>query len=269
MTVISTYFDFDDDNGAFSRLARVFEYSVRTNMPQSTLILHRQPSPPIGDVQKNRIANHRKLLWWVEQALEQTSPFILIDTDTVVLRDLTEVFARKDAPTDIAVCAHKTRIMNISDVEGKLRHKLLFSPFNAGVVFCNPTPATHTLLKAWVAADEKLLTDPELHQKYIPTYNGMNQASLGYLIEHPNEFDLDNEGPDLSFLPAELFNVSSIVEWAQFDPDSAYVLHIKGALRKAVFGATITNVPVEVKEGFIRCGQTFLEYEKEMETNQK
>lgn len=270
MTIISTYFDYEHD-GAFSRLAKTFEYSVRKHMPAANLILERQEAPPLNGVQKNRVANHEKLRWWVEQAKKQTGRFILLDTDTILLGDLNDAFTYETEEgrplKDLALCRHKTRFYNIyspPDENGKqtLMQELYIAPFNGGAVYCNPTEQTFSLLDAWLAADEKLLKDPELHSRYIPKYNGMNQSSLGYVIENPTEMGIKDV--DIALLPAELFNVSSLVEWGHFKGDEEYLLHIKAALRKAISGKTIQGVPNEIVDGFVSCGRTFLSLENAM-----
>lgn len=272
MTIISTYFDYEH-NGSFSRLAKTFEYSVRKQMPKANLILEQQEAPPLNGVQKNRVANHEKLRFWVEQAKKQTGRFILLDTDTILLKDLEDAFTHENEDEngrplkDLALCRHKTRFYNIyspPDENGKqtLIQELYIAPFNGGAIYCNPTEETFSLLDAWLAADEKLLNDPELHQRYIPKYNGMNQSALGYVIENPTEMGIKDV--DIALLPAELFNVSSLVEWGHFTGEDEYLLHIKAALRKVVSGKTIQGVPNEIVDGFVRCGKAFLELENEM-----
>lgn len=273
MTVISTYFDFPSD-GTFTRLAKVFSYSIKKHMPAAELILNRQDPPELGSVKKNRIANHEKLVWWAEQAKKQTGRFVLLDTDTIALGDLEDAFDFAPEQTgkikDIGLCRHKTRFYDVysqgyQTAEGlrkDLIQQLYIAPFNGGAIYCNPTPETFALLDAWVRADEKLLRDPALHERYIPRYNGMNQSSFGYLLENPKEAGVSNV--DISLLPAELFNVSSLIEWGAFTGETEYLLHIKAALRKAVGGATIEGVPSELAPGFVRCGRAFLELEHEM-----
>jgi hypothetical protein len=157
-------------------------------------------------------ANTYKLDHWcqvVQDAADGTE-LLLIDTDTLILRPLDDVWAQ---PFDLAYTVRPARF-----------------PFNGGVVFLRVSAATRAFVLRWRDENRRLFRDKAAHQIERRKYGGINQAAFGALLERGEATDLR-----IVRLPCAEWNCEDST-WASFDPAVTRILHVKSMLRKAVLG---------------------------------
>jgi hypothetical protein len=209
MRLLSAYFDKDGSDGMYARCLKVWEYSAQQNSGAVAVdvIDIEQPKAPGGD-QYLFAANHAKLKVWRDYVREHDDDVVLMDCDTMVLRDLTHVF--KDYKFDVAVTTR--------DSNTRLT-------INGGVVFVRNTKAAERIMDLWYERDTELRADRKLHERFRSKYGGMNQSSYGYMISK-------NVPGTIIELPCSKYNQ---VEWWVSRKIKPCVVHIKSELRHAVF----------------------------------
>jgi hypothetical protein len=134
---------------------------------------------------------------------------LLVDSDTAVTGSLDELWAH---PFDVAITT---------------RPKGSRFPLNAGVVAVRVSPATRAFMDEWLREDREMLAHPARLRPWRQRYGGQNQASLGAVLER------GGHGLDVARIPCEVWNAEDD-SWHTFGPDTR-ILHVKGALRLAVF----------------------------------
>lgn len=214
----SCYFAHDRDQ-TFDRLAHVLRitaeqhcagWSIRVDRLASRQ-LERPGASPV------HVANTEKLDVWHRLVTEAPDgeQILFLDTDTAIFRALDDVW---DRPFDMAYTT-KTGSM---------------FPFNAGVLFVRVSDPVRAFFQAWVDENRKMLHDQTYHTRWRRLYGGMNQAALGALLKRPRAITLLE-------LPCAEWNCEESA-WATFDPARTRILHLKGMLRRAVFGRYLRNV---------------------------
>lgn len=199
----------------FVRLARVLERSARTHCPTWSIVIERL-APPVrrGHApDSSALANTVKLETWNRdvQAAPDGARLLLLDVDTVILRPLDPLW---DRPFDVAY-AERAGV------------KL---PLNGGVIAVRVSDAVRRFFADWTAANARMLTDRTLHQLWKRKYGGLNQAALGFVLEEG--------GHALTWgrLPCVEWNCEDST-WSAFDPAVTRIVHLKSALRQAIFGS--------------------------------
>lgn len=157
--------------------------------------------PNIGDQVPGYYFNHAKLSAWVEAVQGDT---ILIDCDMLCISDISDGFGT---------------VHHIGITE-----KRSGSPINAGVVFVRDNPLSRAFLEKWIEVDGKMLHDPAFHSTYWKVYRGMNQSSLGWMIEN-------GYNDIVTRLPCNTYNLCD-GEWENWRESK--MIHIKGFLRQKV-----------------------------------
>lgn len=215
MRLASCYFEVDPAaGGKWGRLARVLEASAREQLPGWQLTVERLPLVVTADDanQRTAIANSAKLAWWADQvaAAPDGAELLLIDADTLIRRPLEDVWR---LPFDLAY--------TVKPAGRRFR-------FNAGVVFLRVGPAVRAFFALWRQVNDRMLADRALHEQWKYRHGGINQAALGYLLEHAP--------------PAFALRELACLEWncedetlPAFDPSLTRILHVKGPLRMACF----------------------------------
>ncbi len=226
MKIISVYFDRTPGRD-YRRLAKVFEKSVRANMPDADLHLIEMKTPKDTPTRVHWANNSYKLDRWFKEAMPITENTILCDCDMLVLKDLSPAF---DYDFDVA----------------ETWRTMADTPVNGGMIFLKPTPGAHNWLTAFHKADRLLRVNPALHGIYKSKYTGMNQASMGMVREKGGNFKL-------IALPCREFNACND-DWPDIG-EHTRAIHIKGELRKSLFG----TLPVEPE--WKRAYNLFLEWE--------
>jgi hypothetical protein len=210
--LVSCYFG-QGYQGQWPRLARVLAHTASQQCSGWRTEI-RALAPPLRApaVDESAVANTQKLEHWC--ACLQHEPdgarVLLIDADTLILRPLDEVW---DQPFDLAVTA---------------RPSTARLPLNAGVIFVRVSPTSRAFLETWCATNRRLLADPIERRVWRLRYGGMNQAALGCVLES------GSAGVELLRLPCQEWNCEDTT-WGAFDATTR-ILHIKSALRRAVFG---------------------------------
>lgn len=205
------------DNPQFTRLAQVLEFTARRHCPGWSVEVYRiEPVPrrsPLGVA--SHAFNTMKMDAWRDAiaASQDGDQVLLIDADTMILRPLDDVW---EWPFDIAYTVKQAQIF----------------PFNSGVVFVRVTPAARAFVDAWQVENARLLDAPAEHQRWRSRYGGCNQAALGAMLESGM---IDRLGLQMLKIPCAEWNCEDS-SWTRFDPERTRIVHIKSALRRAVFG---------------------------------
>lgn len=200
--------------GPFARMAEVLEYSAAAHCAAWQRSVVRLP------VEVRRCAsgieshghNSLKLDHWAAavEAAADGDELLLIDADTLILRSLDDAW---DAPFDLAYTVKADRF-----------------PFNLGVVFLRVSPATRAFMRRWLGENRALFAQPGDHRAWRVRWGGINQAAFGRLLEGGALASLQ-----LRSLSCAEWNCEESA-WATFDPGVTRIVHIKGELRRCLFG---------------------------------
>jgi hypothetical protein len=208
MKIITVQFDFEGTMD-YTRLLRVFEKSAARYMPNAKFISHRIPAPkvPVNVSHTHFTSNTVKLEIWKEEMDRADEPIVFADCDMLATGDLSTVF-EKDF--DVA----------LTDRYGQKY------PINGGMVYAKPNDRAREFLALWAQANRRLYEDPQEHKIWRDKYAGMNQASLGFVLE---KYKFDAK---VIQIPCSRWNACD-ADWVNFDED-VKVCHIKGRMRRAV-----------------------------------
>jgi hypothetical protein len=204
------------DNPQFARMARVLEFTGRRHCPDWSIEVERiVPAPrhsPLGI--PSHAHNTMKMDVWTMAiaASEDGDRVLLIDSDTMILRPLDDVWAQD---FDLAYTV-------------KLTERF---PFNSGVVFLRVGPAVRRFADAWQQENARLLDHPQEHQRWRAKFGGINQAALGAMLTQGLVAEL---GLRIVQLPCREWNCED-TSWGAFTPTTR-IVHLKSALRRAIFG---------------------------------
>lgn len=222
MRLVSVLFPEPDPRrrGVYERLARALTRSAAANSPATSLdLIHPDPEHERlaalwrrgHDPQRDSlIANTRKLEIWQEavEAAPAGEVLGLLDCDLLILGDLSEIELLR------------------FDVAYTSRPAAAPYPLNAGVFFIRVSERSRGFLADWRALNSRMLTDPRLHEPARQRFGGINQASLGILLERA--------GVDALALPCVTWNCED-ASWLSFGPRTR-IVHVKSQLRQACFG---------------------------------
>lgn len=215
----ASYFN-AEPGGRWARLARVLAHSAATHCPAWARRIEAITPAPLTSALgiPSHVHNTQKMAAWAEAVdrAPEGAELLLIDADTVILRPLDDVW---DRIVDVGYTTKASRF-----------------PFNSGVVFLRVSPRTRAFVRAWLDENIRMLGDKTHHVVWRQQYGGINQAALGYM--------LTQRPPALQMLelPCAEWNCED-ASWPAFDPAVTRILHIKGALRRALFpGAPVRAV---------------------------
>lgn len=251
MKLLSVVFQHPERKTDYIRMVSVLRRSVAVNSPSTPLqVLQPEIDTKLRTIHAQAtegsrhsfLANTQKLRLWQEavEALEDGDVLALMDADTVVLRDLS---AATDIPFDVAY--------TIRPESSKL-------PFNAGVVLVRGNDRARTFFRRWRDINDAMLVDPNYHEKFRRKFGGINQASLGALIEDPGDLDLVR-------LPCEEWN-SVDQTWHLYDPDTTRIAHVKGDLRRLCLGLTDKRVTAAVALAVRPLWERWKHFDQPLET---
>lgn len=216
--IISCYFAGPGTGERWPRMARVFAHSARMYCPDWQLALTKLSAPKRRFNQsENHSANTLKLEHWCEAiaACADGDEVLLIDADTFIVRPLDDVW---QLPFDVAIT---------------VRPPTYPMPLNAGVVFVRVTSQARAFMAEWLDANGRMCADRALQARYRK-YQGINQRALGMLIEQGAVYPTP--------LPCAEWNCEDS-SWQAFDPSFTRIVHVKSALREAVFPSTYARPP--------------------------
>lgn len=235
MTFVTTHFEQPGMQSDYTRLYKVFEYSVRLNVPTAKLVnLTVEPKQVPRGLTASLQANHDKMLAWAEFVDTADDDLVLIDCDMLVMRDFQDVFDRRDF--DIALTARKTARI----------------PINGGVVLVRNTEAGYDFIRRWAEADTELYNDRALHQFWRGKFRGMNQASLGMLR------DKAGYDADVIELPCQYYNAVDTT-WHSVTTDEPYAIHCKSNMKRQVLSTTPL---AKMRESYRPVAQIWRGYEQ-------
>ena len=198
----------------YPRLARVLEHTARKHCPgwyvNVTEVEPTAVKGPSGT--QSHADNSWKLGYWARLVTDapEGARLLLADVDTFVVRNL-DVLWTKDFDVAYTVRPASCRL-----------------PLNGGVVAVRVSELTRDFMRAWLATDRRFLADPEEHRPWRKRYGGMNQSSFGYMLTSPG-------GVKFAALPCLEWNCEDS-SWVDFDSEVTRIVHVKSALRMAVFG---------------------------------
>lgn len=208
---VVVYFDYEG-KVTYTTLAKVLEHSIIKNVPLSRIISKGLTVPIESSVSRSRsfLSNTIKLEHWIEilDSLPYGSQLVFIDADTLVIKDIREVF-NKDF-----------------DVAYTKRTSSSF-PINGGVLFIKKTERSMQFLREWKIVNDTMFHDKTFHEHWRKKYAGINQAAFGYLLEKYKE------PIDLLEVPCAIYNACN-EDWRDLNPDCR-IVHIKGPFRKVLF----------------------------------
>jgi hypothetical protein len=236
--IVTVQFDniLDEELRDYGLLLKVFQYSVFKHMPDTNFEAIKI-SPPKKDPPKEyfQTKNTVKLGYWVDAIKASNENTAIMDCDMLVLRDMADAF---DFDFDIGYTIRTSKIK-----------------LNGGLLFIRPNKKSIRFLETWVKINQAMYDsigtdDSELYESYRKKYAGMNQASLGWMLE--------NYEPDIKIkpFPCVEWNVCQ-EDWATFDPETARCLHIKSKLRQMCLADKLKH------PRFIEAFCIWKEYKKE------
>lgn len=198
----------------YERLAKVFEATARRHCQDWTITVRRvseQALPRHRSANQGHVANTQKLDHWndIVQEAPNGARILLIDADTVILHPIDDIW---EQGFDIAYTTKRSQF-----------------PFNLGVIFVRISEPVKAFFAAWAAQNCRMLTHKVIHRQYRDRFGGINQASFGRTLETPAVLGLNLVG-----IPCSTWNCEDSA-WADFDPASTRILHVKSALRRALF----------------------------------
>lgn len=199
------------------RLARVLKRSAERHCPgwsvRVATLLPRDIRD--GNGPRTYTSNTQKLDRWAEivASAPDGDEILLIDTDTVILRSLDDIWGRS---FDVAY-TEAARF-----------------PINGGVVFVRVSSRSREFMAAWAAENRRLLFDNTPRPTWRKAYGGINQASFCLLRES------GRVSADLMSLPCAEWNCEDST-WSQFDPAVTRILHVKSALRLSCIGPMVQD----------------------------
>jgi hypothetical protein len=215
MIIVSDLFNYPGDT-RYEKMAKVLEYSAKKYSPNVEFRMIRHEAPKTIRGKTCFASNNLKLQKWVEMLDHINDDVILLDCDMAILRDVSNAF---DEPGfDIG-------ITYLNDARERL-------PFNGGTIFVRNTDSAKAFMRKWLEIDNHMYrSDDKLHAHYRDKYAGMNQASLGMLLEHEEM----QSGAVIKKLDCHEWNWCRDRWVIPKNGMGPRVLHIKSQTRKNVF----------------------------------
>lgn len=199
----------------YERLSRVLALTARRHCPTWDIDVRQIPEHTLRSASGNASDgdNHWKLQHWAAAVRDAPdgAQILLLDADTFVTAPLDPLW---DHAFDVAYTARDAS-----------RY-----PLNAGVIAVRVSPAARAFMHLWLAQDAALMRNRDAHRAWRQKYGGMNQASLGAVMEEAVPL---MDGFRLRALPCVHWNAEDTA-WARFGPETR-IVHVKSALRMTAF----------------------------------
>jgi hypothetical protein len=199
----------------YRRLARVLAFTATQHCPGWDVQIHhleRVPAYTSALGNASHVYNAQNLAAWdaVIQQAREGDEVLFLDADTMIVNPLDPVW---DAPFDVAYTVR---------TKGAI-------PLNAGVVAVRVSDRTRRFCARWSATCQHFLRHEAAHRPWRRKYKGINQSSLGALLE------AHDHGCQIAPLTCLEWNCEN-TEWASFDPRRTRIVHLKSGLRRAILG---------------------------------
>lgn len=217
------WFPSDDPqlNSQLARMARVLNYSARQHCAAWDIQVREIPAdrPKHRYANASHGANTRKLEAWTTlvQAAPDGAEILLLDVDTFLTRPLDDLWTMS---FDLAYTVRQD----------------YNRPLNSGVVAMRVSDPVRAFIQHWAHENRRMYDDRAYHAVWKRKYGGINQAAFGKLLEQ--DYAAPATGLNLLPLPCLEWNCEDS-SWAQFDPDRTRLVHVKSALRRAVFQSPV------------------------------
>lgn len=239
MKLVTAYFDWRRKD-AYRRLCKVLIQSANNlGLDIDVLLL---PIPEF-DKEKHRdksfVANTIKLEYWRKYLEEQYEgeEIIFLDSDMMIFHDPSDAFEQ------------------VTDFGYTLKSKK--GVLNGGAIFAVNSQQTRDFFKLWEETNLQMLYDEKFHKIYLSRYWGINQASLGRLLE----LNLDYIDP--TPLPCRKYNACDD-DWMTPNITDSSIIHVKGNLRKqALFGGVKKMSNANRFNRFLSLAKKWREFEEE------
>jgi len=158
-------------------------------------------------------SNFNKMRAWVHSVCgcQDGEQLLLADCDLLFLKSVEDAFL---GDFDIAYTVRPGKI-----------------PINGGVIFVKTNKRSRAFMRHWYTAAETILRRGKNEiKREVAKFGGISQASLLHTLEGPL-------GATVRFkeLPCAEWN-SVDQTWADYDPETTRVIHIKGKLRRLCLG---------------------------------
>lgn len=197
---------FDD---VFENMSCLLRRSLNLNSPGCSFeVVREEPPRQTKWMPKFITDNLRKLELWKERVDEgaEGEELVLIDADTLVLRDLRDAF---DVDFDLRYTIRPGRV-----------------PFNCGVVFVRVNDKSRRFFAQWVKHNQRIVKNQGLSLEHLREFAGGNQWALNEVL---SELDAGKFPCRVETAPCEIWNCEQET-WERFSTHTA-VLHIKSWLR--------------------------------------
>ena len=199
----------------YSRMTRVFQRSLENQCIPCTV--HTMPAPPPTGRPHWMDSNHEKLLLWSQTVQE------LADGDLALISD-----------SDMLCVSRPSQDLLDSVRFVGLTQRDKFYPINGGMIVVRGSEEARRFFRAWVDSDTHLYTHATEHQRWRKKYAGMNQASLGRILETREDL-----ASLIDYVPCDRTNMCKpwVPGW-----EDAHFIHVKSELRKAVFDPRVLRL---------------------------
>lgn len=250
--LITIHFEEKDPSrrGTYERMLQALNKSASINSPSTPLEIIRFSEDwtsrasftgTTPEAQQSFVDNTNKMRAWDEVVSQSVDGqvLVIVDCDTVVLRDLS------DAET----------ILGDEDIGFTFKRPGAGFPFNSGVILSKVNDRTRAFFSKWREINEEFLRDGVKHQKFRQSYGGINQASLGYMIQHQ-----PIGGLLIKKLACQEWNCEDS-EWKNLD-NNTRILHIKSGLRDACLTGKLP-VTFSKRIQLYKCIEQFQKYDEQ------
>lgn len=212
--VATTWFDRHEKIDRYFQYANVWRKSAHSVFGESVKIIEVPTDPPDFSQpcpvfrRGERKIGKSKTLSWLEKIKQWNSvigqlplgaPIIMTDIDVMFFSNPFEDLKLFDF--DIGICGN-----------------------NTGAVYFSGSEKSHRFMRQWFVATSRLFNNKDLYKRYDKKYKGLDQASMGYLLES-GEHDAT-----VIQLPRRFH---STVEFYELP---CHIMHYHSKLRAVVFG---------------------------------
>lgn len=190
-------------------LKRGFVNSVKKNTNAELVLIEEKKE--FGQQYKHQV--------WAKEARKANCPVVLMDTDTIILNDISEVF---EQDFDIAITTRDSK-----------------NWLNAGVVFVKPTQKAYRILELWTKE-----IDNAKNYRRKTGHAGYAQPVFVWLYNN-NKFD-----GKIIKVPCNKYNC--VQEWGSYK--TASVIHIKSGLRRSLMSGVGYEDQVKLIKPYYKKG---------------
>ena len=209
--------------GQYPRLAAVLDRTARQHCPGWRVVVERVQESTLRrrDGNAGFSDNAWKLRQWcrIVDSAPEGDEILLVDADVFILAPLDELWNK---PFDFLYT---------------VRSEAAPFPLNAGVVAVRVNEATRSFMRLWVHKDHELFSDPDAHRQWRKKYGGMNQASLGALLECGSAL---SSWLRVETAPCREWNACDPEDWSRVD-ERTKIVHVKSDLRATLFSVVVSR----------------------------